>query len=210
QSASVLRPVPGKARTMRLSGAAEAIWTVRWKPSDAPPGIDQQIAMSGLSSLKNSAYVRLLFLKEGLPEPPTLLRRSDDRLGHRLVLLAAAAADADSAHDQAVQLDRNATSEDHHPGMVRHVDAEELVFWLAVAAKLQRRDIKGLRREGLVDGDVDAAKPRPIHARKCREIGAGIDDRDIHGLTDLLRFRDPRFNDFLCLFHCHHDSRTPD
>jgi hypothetical protein len=34
-------------------------------------------------------------------------------------------------------------------------------------------DIEGLRREGLVDGDVDAAKPRPVHAHESREIGAG-------------------------------------
>jgi hypothetical protein len=62
----------------------------------------------------------------------------------------------------------------------------------------------------LVDGDVDAAKPRPIHARERREVGAGIDDRDIHRLADLLRLPDPRFNDPLRLFHCHHYGRTPD
>src|ERR1700742_5228128 len=151
---------------MRLSGAAEAIWTVLWKPSDAPPGIDQQIPISGLSSLEHSVYVGLLFLTEKLPEPMTLSRRGDDRLGHRLVLLGAAAADADSANDLAVHLDRDATGEDHNPCIVRYVDPEELVFRLAVAAKLQRRDVEGPRCEGLVDGDVDAAKPCAIHARE--------------------------------------------
>src|SRR6202030_3086283 len=97
-------------------------------------------------------------------------------VGPRLVLLAAAAADADGADDLAVHLERDAAREDHHPVVVRYVDAEELVARLAVAAKLKRRDIEGLRREGLVDGDVDAAKPRPIHAHEGREIGAGIDD----------------------------------
>ena len=87
---------------------------------------------------------------------------------------------------------RDAACEDHHPAVVRYVDAEELVARLAVAAKLQRRDIECLRGEGLVDGDVDAAKPRPIHAHESREIGAGIDDRDIHRLADLLRLLDRR------------------
>jgi hypothetical protein len=108
-----------------------------------------------------------------------------------LVLLAAAAADANSAHDLAVRLDGNATRENHHPGMVRYVDAEELVSRLAVAAKLQRRDIEGLRSEGLVDGDVDAAKPRPIHAHESRQVGACIDDGNIHRLADFLRLHDP-------------------
>ena len=75
--------------------------------------------------------------------------------------------------------------------VVRYVDAEELVSRLAVAAKLQRRDIEGLRGEGLVDGDVDAAKPRPIHAHESREVGACIDDGNIHRLADFLRLHDP-------------------
>jgi hypothetical protein len=69
---------------------------------------------------------------------------------------------------------------------------------------------EGLRGEGLVDGDVDAAKPRPIHPRERREVGAGINDRDIHRLADLLRLHNPHFNDPLGLFHCHHHGRTPD
>src|SRR5882757_10108024 len=79
------------------------------------------------------------------------------------------------------------------PAVVRCVGAEELVARLAVAAKLERSDIERLRGEGLVDGDVDAAKPHPIHAHESHEIGAGIDDGDIHRLADLLRLR--FFND---------------
>jgi len=71
-------------------------------------------------------------------------------------------------------------------------------------------DIEGLRREGLVDGDVDAAKPRPVHAHASRETGAGIDDCDIHWPADLLCLCDRRFNDQPGFIHCHHDSRTPD
>jgi hypothetical protein len=89
------------------------------------------------------------------------------------------------------------------------VDTEELVARLAVAAKLQRRDIEGLRGEGFVDGDVDSAESRPVHARECHEIGAGIDDRDIHRLANRLRLRDRRFNDRSGIIHCQHGSRTP-
>jgi hypothetical protein len=57
---------------MRLSGAAEGIWIARPNSSDAPPDIGEQIAILGVSSLENSAYVGLLFLTERLPEPMTL------------------------------------------------------------------------------------------------------------------------------------------
>src|ERR1700739_543273 len=89
------------------------------------------------------------------------------------------------------------------------MDAEELAPRLAVATKFQGRDIESLRGEGLVDGDVDAAKPRPIHTHKRRKVGASIDDRDVHRLTSFLRLHDPRFNDPLRSFRCHHDCRTP-
>jgi hypothetical protein len=64
--------MPGKARARRLSGAAKAIWIARSNWSDPPPDVDEQIAILGVSSFENSGYVDLLFLKEGLPEPPTL------------------------------------------------------------------------------------------------------------------------------------------
>src|ERR1700722_3797573 len=107
-----------------------------------PSRIDELGARLGVSSSRRSAYVRLAV-------PPRDLRLrpgGDNCFGDRLILLAAAAADANGAHDLAVHFDRDAAREDHHPGVVRYVDAEELVSRLAVAAKLQRRDIKGLRR----------------------------------------------------------------
>src|ERR1700730_11176037 len=100
------------------------------------------------------------------PQPLTLRAGGNRCLRHRLVLLAAAAADANGARNLAVHLDRDAAREDHHPAVVRCVDAEELVARLAVAAKLQRRDIEVLRSEGFVNGYADAAKPSPIHAHE--------------------------------------------
>src|SRR5260370_27365930 len=123
------------------------------------------------------------------PFPALILRAGGNRcLCDRLILLAAAPADANGARDLSVHLDRDAACEDHHSAVVRYVNAEELVARLPIAAKLQRRGIEGLRGEGFVDGDVDAAKPRPVHAPESHEIGAGIDDRDIHRLADLFAF----------------------
>jgi hypothetical protein len=64
--------MPDKARATRLSGAPEAIWIAGSNSSDPQPDIDEQIAILGVSSLENSAYVGLLFLTERLPEPKTL------------------------------------------------------------------------------------------------------------------------------------------
>src|SRR5428012_19591 len=82
--------------------------------------------------------------------PVMLIDSSIRCFGDRLVLCAAATTYTDGAYDLAILLYRNATREDHHPGVVRYVDAEELVPRLAVAAKLQRREIESLRRESLV------------------------------------------------------------
>src|SRR5690606_24816530 len=43
----------------------------------------------------------------------------------------------------------------------------------------------GLRRPCLVDRDVDAADPGAVLPHMRDEIAAGIDDRDVHGLSDL-------------------------
>src|ERR1700733_12640464 len=63
----------------------------------------------------------------------------DNCFSDRLILLDAAVADANATRDLAVNLDRDATRENHFPGVVRYVDAEELVARVAVAAKLQGR-----------------------------------------------------------------------
>ena len=38
---------------------------------------------------------------------------------------------------------------------------------------------------GLLDRDVDAAEPGPVHADVGDEVAAGVGDRDVHGLSDL-------------------------
>jgi hypothetical protein len=152
----------------------------------------------------------LQFLRKSFRSTVTLWECSNRCVGDRLVLCAAAAANADGAYNLAILLDRNATREDHHPGLIRYVDAEEPVARLAVAATLQRRDIESIRREGLVEGDFDAAEPCPVHARESRQIGAGIHDRYIRWLADLLRLGDRRRYDQLGFVHCHHDRRTRD
>jgi hypothetical protein len=64
----------------------------------------------------------------------------------------------------------NAAGENHDAVMVRSMDAEELVARLAVLGEFLRRDVKGARGEGLVDGNIDRSNPRAIHANVRNEV----------------------------------------
>ena len=59
-------------------------------------------------------------------------------LGDGLILLAAAAADADRANDLAIDRQLHAAGENHDPVVVRRIDAEELVARLAVLVQSVR------------------------------------------------------------------------
>lgn len=37
----------------------------------------------------------------------------------------------------------------------------------------------------LLDGDVNAAQPRPVHACESNQVAAGVNDRDVLRLFDL-------------------------
>jgi len=75
------------------------------------------------------------------------------------------------------------------------MDTKELIPGLTVLAEFARRNVKSLGRERLVDRNVDAAKPRVVHASERFEVGAGIDNRDVHRLADFLGFRFAGGND---------------
>jgi hypothetical protein len=76
------------------------------------------------------------------------------------------------------------------------MDTKELIPGLTVLAEFA----KSLGRERLVDRNVDAAKPRAVHASERFEVGAGIDNRDVHRLADFLGFRFAGGNDATGLF----------
>src|SRR5690606_24883508 len=103
---------------------------------------------------------------------PAGSERGHRGLGDGLVLFTGATADPDGADDLALVLQRYPTREDHHPSLVGDVDAEELRTGLCVAGQFTGRDVEGTGGEGLVDGDVHATDPGPVHPRVRDQIAA--------------------------------------
>src|SRR5829696_6741200 len=123
---------------------------------------------------------------------PARLARSDLKspspgLRDLLVLLPGAPAHAyGSHHPTAVPDQRHAAREDPDAPPVGDVDAVELPPGLGRCGQVLGGDIEGAGGEGLVDGDVDGADPRPVHARVRDEVPPRVDHRYVHGLADLL------------------------
>ena len=102
--------------------------------------------------------------------------------GHGDVLLAGAAADADSPDDLAIRLDGEAAHEDREAAGVHGMDAEGLV---AGQGRPPRRLVEAMsgpavagRGEGLGDGDLDAGEPGARHAMKGERVPAVVADAD--------------------------------
>ncbi len=111
------------------------------------------------------------------------------------VLFVGPAADADRADDLICVPQRYAAGEDHDAAIVRCVDAEERRARLAEATELGCLYIKGSRCPGLVDGDVDGADARVVHAGVRDEVAADVDDGDVHWAADGLGFGLGGFDD---------------
>ena len=47
--------------------------------------------------------------------------------------------------------------------------------------------VEETRGAGLFDGDIDRTEPCPVHACKRFQVGAGVDDGDVHLDADLTR-----------------------
>jgi hypothetical protein len=116
------------------------------------------------------------------------LKRGSARFSYSMILLAAATANSDGADYFAVSLQGNAAREDHDPAAVRSVDSEELAAGLGVFRQIFRCNVECSRGKGLVDGDIDAAKPGAIHADMSHQIASRVGYGNVHGLTDLSRF----------------------
>jgi hypothetical protein len=108
--------------------------------------------------------------------------------GGYLVLISIAAADPDCAGDCSTTPQWNAAREDHHAPVVRCVDPKELPAGLTIFGELRGFYIEGARRERLVDRNIEAADPGAVHPDMAHQIPAGIDDGDVHRLTDFVRF----------------------
>ena len=86
-------------------------------------------------------------LREFLPSG--ILKGCCAGFGYGVILFAGTTADADSAYDFAIFLQRNAAGEDHDFAVVGDVDAEELVARLAVLGQVLRGDVERTGRPRL-------------------------------------------------------------
>src|SRR3712207_2178327 len=80
------------------------------------------------------------------------------------------------------------------------VDAVELPTGLGRFGQVLGGDVEGAGSEGFVDGDLDGADPRPIHAHVRNEVPSSVDDCYVHGLADLLGLPFGGRDDPTCLF----------
>src|ERR1022692_2992703 len=136
--------------------------------------------------------------------------RRSSGFGNRVVLFARATAHADGAHNFSVAFQRNAARKDHDFAIVGDMNAEELSARLRMCGQVPGGDIEGARGVGLLHGNIDAADPRAIHANVGHDVAALVSHRDVHGLTDFLRFlfggRDHAAR--ICKIYSRHSSST--
>jgi hypothetical protein len=84
------------------------------------------------------------------------------------------------------------------------VYAEELSARLRVGGQIFGGNVEGAGRVGLIDGDIDAAQPRAIHAHVGNEIASLVGHGDVHWLTYLLRLLLSRSDNSTCVFQPYH------
>src|SRR5450631_1585782 len=88
-------------------------------------------------------------------------------LSNRVILLSRATAHSNSTHNLSVLLQWDAAGKDHDLAAIRCMNAEELIPRLRVRGQILGRYIEGARSVSLLDGYIDAADPRAIHADMC-------------------------------------------
>ena len=114
------------------------------------------------------------------------LKGSRTRFPPRRGPVCRAAADADRADHVAALLEGDAAGKDHYPAVVGGVNAEELAAGLSVLRQVLGADVERPGGLGFFDRDVDAAEPGFVHALEGQEVAAGVYDRHVHGLANLL------------------------
>jgi hypothetical protein len=98
----------------------------------------------------------------------------------------------------------DSAGENHDAAVIRCVDAEELLSWLAVLGRFRRREIEGARRERLVHRDIDTVDPRIVHSNVDHQIHKILRTTpwSISLLAGLRKARN-RFSELrLCLAQC--------
>src|SRR5450631_2692318 len=128
-------------------------------------------------------------------------------LCYSVILLSGAAADSYCADNLPISFQRDAASEDHDAAVIGNVNSEELATRLQMLCEVLGWDIERAGGKCLIDRDVNAADPGPIHADMGNKISAFIDNRDVHRLSDFSRFLFSGFDNLACFLQC--DHRNP-
>src|SRR6478609_3946259 len=107
-------------------------------------------------------------------------------LGDGVVIVDSTSADPDRSDDvTAVVAQRNTTGEGDQPA-VGYFDVVEGATGLGQNTQLTGVHVEQARGLGLLDGDVDAAKPRAVHPAKGLEVSSGVDHGNVHQRSELL------------------------
>src|ERR1700735_3083244 len=112
----------------------------------------------------------------------TILRRAKPRESSACdshVFSHAAAACADGPDHGAVEFDWNSTAEDHDFGIIGRIKSEALLAALRYASQVLGGGVKRQCGPSLVDRDIDAPEPSPIHAHVRHQTTARIDYGDV-------------------------------
>src|SRR5262245_22388921 len=68
-----------------------------------------------------------------------------------------------------------------------------------------RGDVEGPRGKCLIDGNINAADPGPIHAYVRNQVPASVGDRNVHRLSNLCRLLLGGGYDVSCIIKCDHE-----
>src|SRR5215472_756359 len=124
------------------------------------------------------------------------------RRGRRVVVLLGAAAHTDRPDDRTVAVLQRDTAREGDQPAVGHLDVVQRAAGLGELADLAGAHVEHPRCPRLLDRDVDAAEPGPVHPGEGLEVAARVDYRDVHERAALHRLLQRGVEDELSLLEC--------
>src|SRR5579859_7482532 len=127
--------------------------------------------------------------------------RADACLSDVYTTLFRSIADADGAHAHAIHLQREATAQRYLPTLAAHGEAEgeQNVDFVSRASGSGRQPANGSAVR-FANGDFHGRKFCAVHACKCEQVAAVVNNGDVHGYFDLGGARLRSRENGLCAF----------
>src|SRR4026208_1741006 len=125
-----------------------------------------------------------------------------------MVLFARTATHADGAHYLAASLERNATGKNHDPAIVGRMNPKKLPSRLAMRCQVLGSDIEGAGGKSLLNRNVYAAQPGPIHTHVSHQIPPSVRHGYVHRLTNFQRLLFGSGNYLSCISECNHNKSS--